>query len=358
MFLTEQDISLLNRCFTLAERSLNYTLPNPKVGAVITNAEGKIIAEGWHSYFGGPHAEVMAFHQLPENYDFTDCSLYVSLEPCCHTQKKTPPCTSLIIEKKISKVYIATLDPNPNVSGNGLKILQNAGIQVFLASNEFVNIQKQINPSFFINQKFHRPLVTLKWAQSQNKVMGDQQKRITISHPYTQFFTHSLRASHQAILVGKNTVLIDKPQLNLRYAVGKNPIIILMDSHLSIDPQKYFPDRQGITVNLIKNETQGNWKYLQVENMLKWNEILTQLYSECQIGSILVEGGSAILNTILPTSYWDQAFFIVSPQSIETELPLYAPDCIPGAIEYVQNIRGNQIFKVTPIKVSRKEQNI
>ena len=92
MFLTEQDISLLNRCFTLAERSLNYTLPNPKVGAVITNAEGKIIAEGWHSYFGGPHAEVMAFHQLPENYDFTDCSLYVSLEPCCHTQKKTPPC--------------------------------------------------------------------------------------------------------------------------------------------------------------------------------------------------------------------------------------------------------------------------
>jgi diaminohydroxyphosphoribosylaminopyrimidine deaminase/5-amino-6-(5-phosphoribosylamino)uracil reductase len=200
--------------------------------------------------------------------------------------------------------------------------------------------------------------VTLKWAQSQNKVMGDQQKRITISHPYTQFFTHSLRASHQAILVGKNTVLIDKPQLNLRYAAGKNPIIILMDSHLSIDPQKYFPDRQGITVNLIKNDSQGNWKYLQVKNMLKWDEILTQLYSECQIGSILVEGGSAILNTILPTSYWDQAFFIVSPQSIETELPLYAPDCIPGAIEYVQNIRGNQIFKVTPIKVSRKEQNI
>ncbi len=102
--LTEKDFFLLKRCFTLAERALNFTLPNPKVGALITDNQGNIVSEGWHKKFGEAHAEVHVIQQLPSDFDFQNCTLYVSLEPCCHTHKKTPPCTSLILEKKIPKV--------------------------------------------------------------------------------------------------------------------------------------------------------------------------------------------------------------------------------------------------------------
>lgn len=340
------DVFFLNRCFCLAERAYNYTLPNPKVGALVVNEWGKVIAEGWHKKYGEPHAEVNAILELPDDFNFSNCTLYVSLEPCCHTQKKTPPCTHLILEKKIPKVVIATLDPNPEVQGKGIQILRDAGIEVILYHDHFIKFQKAINAAFYINQQYQRPLITLKWAESINRVIGDCQKRIGISHPYTQFFTHALRAQHQAILVGKKTVLIDKPQLNLRYAIGKNPLIILLDTYAELNPEKFFPGREGIVINQKESKIEGNWRYWKVENIFEWKNYVSQLYTECKIGSILVEGGSKVLNSILRSNVWDFAYVIKSDHLIETENPVWAPEWNPIQAQLEQEIKENKIYKI------------
>lgn len=342
----ERNILLLKRCFTLAERAFNYTYPNPKVGALITNENGVILAEAWHRQYGEAHAEVNAIQQLPHDFDFSQSILYISLEPCCHTNKKTPPCTSLIIEKKIPKVVIGTLDPNPEVEGKGIQILKQAGIEVVLYHDDFVSLQKKINYSFYVNQTYQRPWITLKWAESGNKIIGDTQKRIKISHPYTQFFTHALRAQHQAILVGKNTVLLDKPQLNLRYSYGKNPLIIVMDTYAELEPEKFFPNREGIVINQKFHHQKGNWKYFQVKDIYCWKDYVNHLYQEFKIGSILVEGGSKVIQNILESGVWDTAYIIKNEANLNTENPVYAPLKIKGSIELVKNIHGDYIFRV------------
>lgn len=343
---SEKDIFLLKRCFTLAERGLNFTLPNPKVGALIINEWGEVISEGFHKNYGEAHAEVNAIQQLPENFDFSRVTLYVSLEPCCHKNKKTPPCTSLIIEKKIPKVVIATLDPNPEVQGKGIQTLKEAGIEVILYHEQFLPLQQEINYNFYVNQIHQRPFITLKWAESQNQIMGDNQKRIMISHPYTQFFSHSLRSQHQAILVGKNTVLLDKPQLNLRYSHGKNPLIILLDTHAEIEPEKYFPNREGIIINQKFSKKQGKWTYFQVENIFSWKDYVNKLYKELKIGSILVEGGSKVIENILLSSVWDYAYIIKNEKVVNTKYPVYAPKSINGNIEHLKTIQTDSIFKL------------
>ncbi len=344
--LSDYDLLLLKRCFTLAENAFNYTLPNPKVGALITNAYGNVIAEAWHQKFGEPHAEVLAITQLPQNFDYHDCTLYVSLEPCCHSHKKTPPCTDLILQKKIPRVVIGTLDPNPHVQGKGIQKLQQAGIKVFLAHQQFEPIQKNINKHFYVNQIHHRPLITLKWAEYQNKIMGDTQHRLFISNPYTQYFTHALRANHQAILVGKNTVLIDKPQLNLRYAIGKNPTIILLDTHAEINPQQYFSNRHGITINKKIQDQKVHWHFLQVHDMHDWKNNLSTIYKQYQIGSILIEGGSTILRSILSTGLWDYAYVIVNPETISTKNPVYAPSINHHAsLQVFETIHNHTVFQ-------------
>ncbi len=342
----EKNIFLLDRCFTLASRAFNFTQPNPKVGALIINELGEIISEGWHKKYGEYHAEVHAILNLPLDFDFSNCTLFVSLEPCCHTQKKTPPCTSLIIEKKIPKVVVATLDPNPNVQSKGIETLKKAGIEVILYHDHFIKKQQEINFSFYVNQLYQRPYITLKWAESQNKIIGDEQQRIMISHPYTQFFTHALRAQHQAILIGKNTVLLDKPQLNLRYSYGKTPLIIIMDTLAEIDPEKYFPNREGIIINQKSQKEEGNWKYFKVDNILSWKDYVNKLYTEYKIGSILVEGGAKVLDSILQSNVWDSAYIIKNQKVIETIKPVFAPKYLETNIELLQKIKGNRVLKL------------
>ncbi len=342
----ENDFFFLNRCFTLALRAFNFTQPNPKVGALIINQFGEIISEGWHKKYGEAHAEVHAIQNLPHNFDFAHCTLFVSLEPCCHIHKKTPPCTTLIIEKKIPKVVVATLDPNPQVQSKGIETLKQAGVEVTLYHEHFIKKQQEINFSFYVNQLYQRPYITLKWAESQNKIIGDEQKRIMISHPYTQFFSHALRAQHQAILIGKKTVLLDNPQLNLRYSYGKNPIIIILDTHSEIDPEKYFPNREGIIINQKFQSNEGNWKYFKVEDIFSWKDYVNKLYTEYKIGSILVEGGSKAINNILQSKIWDTTYIIKNQRVIQTAKPVYAPKYLETNVEFLQKIQGDRVFKI------------
>lgn len=338
-----QDELLLKRCFELAKRAQNYTLPNPLVGSLLVDEAGNILSEAWHQTYGKAHAEAHLIHSLPENFDFSRTTLYVSLEPCCHTNKKTPPCTQLIIQKKIPRVVVATLDPNPNVKGKGILQLQQAGIEVITYHENFLTLQKQINASFFVNQTEQKPLITLKWAESRNKIIGDRHERLLISHPYSQFFTHTLRAQHQAILVGKNTVLIDKPQLTLRFALGKDPIVLLMDTYAQLNPFEYFPNRNVLIINTICEKQEGTYQWICFPDMQDWHTIFQSLYQWHHIGSIFVEGGAQVLQSLIHANEWHQAFIIQSTKSIQTPHPVAAPS-IYGHYEFVQQIAHDTFF--------------
>lgn len=343
--MSTQDELLLRRCFALAKRAQNYTFPNPLVGSLLIDDAGNIIAEAWHRAFGHAHAEAGLLHSLPNGIDYSRTTLYVSLEPCCHINKKTPPCAQLIIQKKIPCVVVATLDPNPNVAGKGIQLLQQAGIEVRTYHDTFFPLQKQLNPSFFINQTEQKPMVTLKWAESRNKIIGDTQERLMVSHTYSQFFTHALRAQHQAILIGRNTALIDKPQLNLRFALGKDPVIILMDTSAQILPHKFFPNRKVLIINSVFEKKEDTYEWVRFADLQDWNLILQTLYEKHHIGSILVEGGAQVLQTLIHTDQWHQAFILQSSKTLQTNQPVFAPT-IYGNYEFIMQIASDTIFRI------------
>jgi len=184
------DVEYLRRAVRLAMKGRGRVEPNPMVGCVIVK-DGRVIGEGYHGRFGGPHAEPTALAACMENC--RDATVYVTLEPCCHTNKKTPPCAPKLIEAGVARVVIGCLDPNPNVDGRGVKILRDAGIEVVgpILENEC----KQLNAAFFKGTTRARPYVTLKWAESgDGKVAGAGGKRSQISNDRAMRVVHEMRA--------------------------------------------------------------------------------------------------------------------------------------------------------------------
>ena len=179
----QDDRFYMNRCLLLASRGANYVAPNPMVGAVLTDRAGRIIAEGWHMRYGGPHAEVHCIRNAEkrveqgERIDWGEMSLYVSLEPCSHWGK-TPPCADLIIEKGIGRVVVGMQDPNPLVSGQGIERLRKNGIEVVVGVME--KECRELNKRFLCLQEKHRPYVILKWAQTADGFM-DKGERLAVS---------------------------------------------------------------------------------------------------------------------------------------------------------------------------------
>ena len=160
----------LQRCLQLAQMGGTHVGPNPQVGAVLVH-KNRIIGEGFHAYYGGPHAEVMAVEKVSDPSLLPEATLYVSLEPCNH-HGKTPPCTDLILRNKIPRVVIGCLDPDPRVSGGGVARLREHGVDVQLAENTMDFVYP--NRAFFVNQQCKRPYITLKWAQTQNGLIAGQ----------------------------------------------------------------------------------------------------------------------------------------------------------------------------------------
>jgi diaminohydroxyphosphoribosylaminopyrimidine deaminase / 5-amino-6-(5-phosphoribosylamino)uracil reductase len=215
----------MNRCLELAFQGSGWAQPNPLVGSVIVHNQ-QIIAEGYHRKFGENHAERMAILSLENKDILKDCTLYVSLEPCSHFGK-TPPCSDLIIEYQIPKVVVGMLDPNPIVNGNGIKRLKEHGIEV--VENLLTDSCSYLNRKFIINQTQKRPFITLKWAESKDGFYAPIPKKLQkITGSTAQKFTHRLRQSHQAILVGIGTWKLDQPQLNDRYFGGPQPVKLVM----------------------------------------------------------------------------------------------------------------------------------
>jgi diaminohydroxyphosphoribosylaminopyrimidine deaminase/5-amino-6-(5-phosphoribosylamino)uracil reductase len=225
------DESMMRRALRLAMRGRGGVEPNPMVGCVIARGE-RVIGKGYHSMFGGPHAEREALGVCTE--DPRGATAYVTLEPCCHTDKKTPPCVPALISARLARVVAAALDPNPSVSGEGLKQLCSAGIEteVGLLGPE----ARQLIGPFTARMVHARPYVTLKWAQSADGKVGRAAgPRVQISNERSTRVVHELRAKSDAILVGINTVLADDPLLTARGVEKARPLLrVVLDPRLRI----------------------------------------------------------------------------------------------------------------------------
>ena len=303
----------IHRCLQLARLGEYYVAPNPMVGAVLVlhNADGDVIlGEGWHEQYGAPHAEpnciLHAEEAHPEGIDYKQCTLYVSLEPCSH-YGKTPPCAELIIRKGIGRVVIGTLDPNPQVAGRGVKMMQDAGIEVLVGVLEAEC--RELNKRFFCLQEKHRPYVILKWAQTADGYIDWQRgerreakgkevgEPLVISTPLTKQLVHQQRAENMAIMVGTRTVLLDNPRLLTTHWSGRNPIRITLDRHHILPQESRIFSDESPTIVYSENT---DWHYICAD-LAKQN-----------IHSVLVEGGTTLLQHILDSGIYDEVHIEVS----------------------------------------------
>ena len=344
--------------------------PNPMVGAVLVYKE-KIIGEGHHQKYGQAHAEVNCISSVKEEDKglITDSTLYVSLEPCSH-YGKTPPCTGLIIQNKIPKVVIGSLDPfnevdarlNPALNpvpirtgvtrsdkdtigqGKGIEILKTAGVQVGLASGEMENECKEFNKRFFTFHKKHRPFVILKWAQTADgkiaspptplpkwsgEASGDPESpRLFIRNEYSNRLVHKWRSEEAAILIGTNTALLDDPELTTRLWPGPSPIRLVVDLDLKLPSSLKIFNNASPTIifNTKIHSKESEWtppsalikkegvRYYQVTPDISIIlQIINALY-QLKIQSVLVEGGARLLQSFIDEGLWDEARIIKSSE--------------------------------------------
>ncbi len=333
------------RCLQLAKQGLGNVAPNPMVGAVIV-ANGRIIGEGFHRRCGEAHAEVNAINSVKETHLLPHSTLYVNLEPCSH-YGKTPPCAKLIIEKKIPHVVVGSLDPFPEVAGRGIKMLREAGVSV-----EVGILQKEcdeLNKRFFTFHQKKRPFVLLKFAQSADGFCAKNGEETLLSTPQTQLLVHKLRTEESAILVGKNTALIDNPKLNARYwNEQKNPIRMVVDKNLEIPKSDYLFDQSQPTIVFTqkKQPSSTNLEFVELnfsENIVP--QICDFLYQR-NIQSLIVEGGPTLQQSFIDAKIVDEVRIEISPKILENGIKIPA---IQISIIKEEVIDGNKIITAKPI---------
>ncbi len=317
------DEMYMRQALRLARRGSGKVSPNPMVGAVIVKG-GRVIGRGYHHYFGGDHAEVDALKNAEG--DVSGSTLYVTLEPCRHWGK-TPPCTDAIIKSKIGKVVVGMLDPFPQMQGKSIELLKKHGIETVVGILE--NDCRALNEVYLKYITSGLPYVTVKWAQTlDGKIATTQGRSRWISSPESLKFAHRLRATHDAILVGVNTVIKDKPELTTRLVKGRNPVRVILDSQLRIPldakvlanqaaaktlvaaipaaPTKKLAalKKIGIEVLIVPPDSNG---HVDLKALLK-------MLAQRQISSVLVEGGAETITSFLRLGLADKIIAIIAPR--------------------------------------------
>lgn len=326
------DIDYMRRALELSEFGRGTTSPNPMVGCVIVH-EDKIIGEGWTQPYGQAHAEVQAIRSVEREELLCGATAYVTLEPCSHFGK-TPPCSDLIIEKKLGRVVVGAVDSNPQVGGKGIKRLRNAGIEVDVGLLE--NECRQMNARFFKSIEHSRPYVILKWAQTADGfVAKENYDSKWISGAESRSLVHQWRAEEDAIMVGTRTAQYDDPKLNVRSWSGKDPVRIVIDKELKLSKDLNLFDctQKTIVYNDLKNNKVENLDHVQVDGQAYIPFILNDL-NQRGIQSIIIEGGSALLNSFIKMNLWDEARVFTAP--VNFEKGIVAP-----------KLNGKQIEKLT-----------
>ena len=306
----------MQRCLELALLGMGDVAPNPMVGCIIVY-NGVIIGEGYHQKFGGPHAEVNAINSVRDPELLIQSTLYVSLEPCAH-YGKTPPCSDLIIEHRIPRVVIGTVDPFVPVAGKGIERMRKAGIEVKVGLLEAEC--RQLNRRFFTFHEKKRPYILLKWAQTLDGFIDTDRTETLhptwITNSLTKRLVHKQRSEESSILIGTNTAEYDNPALTVREWAGNQPIRMVIDRTGRLKFSLHLFDNKTLSWVFTGIETPDseNLKYITLDfdrNILP--QLLSELYKR-DILSVIVEGGSKLLNSFLEMNLWDEAFVYTGNQ--------------------------------------------
>ncbi len=305
----------MKRCLELARKGFPASVPNPSVGAVIVH-KNKIIGEGYTAAYGGNHAEVNAIQSVKDISLLSKSTLYVSLEPCSH-YGKTPPCADLIVYHKIPKVVIGTIDTFSKVAGNGVKKLMENGIEIILGVLQ--DKCAASNAQFFTFHEKKRPFIVLKWAETADGFIAplerNEIKPVWISNAYSKQTAHKLRSEYQAILVGTNTFLADNPSLDTRDYFGESPIRIIIDRENKIPTNFLLKNNKSTTYILTETEKKSpndTIFYIKMEFGKKFLVNLCSFLYEKDIQSILIEGGTTVLQQFIDENLWDETFIFKS----------------------------------------------
>lgn len=373
----------MRRAFQLASYGLGSASPNPVVGCVIVYQDS-IIGEGFHHQCGQPHAEVNAINAVLQPNAVTrrlmlrsglsaeqilqGSTLYVTLEPCSH-YGKTPPCASLIIRSGIPRVVVSCPDPNPKVDGRGIALLKEAGVQV---REHFLEEEgRELGRRYFANVEKRRPYVILKWARTADGcIAAVQGEPCAITGPLLQALNHSYRTQEDAILVGTGTLLSDNPHLNARCFSGRQPVRISLDFHGRVleylrshpspphasAPLHFFDGSQPsfLFVDASLESAYAPWKDL-VKIVPVEAEILPEdripvmldfLQAE-KIGSLIVEGGTALLSSFIRQGCWDEARVFTSPLAFGSGY--HAPSLGNAAVVETRASAGEWVHVYKPL---------
>jgi len=308
----------IRRCFQIAKLGLGNVKTNPIVGSVIVH-QGQIIGEGYHQKYGEGHAEVNAIAsvQSENRHLLKKSTIYVSLEPCFHVGK-TPPCVNLILEHQIPKVVISLQDPSSKVGGKSIEKLRKHGVEVItdvLKEEGTFTIRR-----FSTHNKHKRPYIILKYAQSKDGFLSKKGEQVWLTNSFSKRLVHKWRSEEGAILIGKNTALIDNPNLTNRLYFGHSPIRIVIDRNCELPADLNIFNGEVLTIVVCeKAETLNlpNVEYLELdfnENLLI--DLLQALYKK-KIASLIVEGGAMTLQHFINENLWDEARIFTANQRIE-----------------------------------------
>ncbi|MBI4346534.1 MAG: bifunctional diaminohydroxyphosphoribosylaminopyrimidine deaminase/5-amino-6-(5-phosphoribosylamino)uracil reductase RibD, partial [Elusimicrobia bacterium] len=330
----------MRRALALARRGIPEASPNPFVGCVLVKG-GRVVGEGWHARYGEAHAEPQALRRAGRRA--RGATAYVTLEPCCHTAKKTPPCCPALIAAGIKRVVAGCLDPNPPVSGRGLRQLRAAGIRAELGPLR--EECSALTRPFAVRLKKRRPYVILKAAASLDGRTQDVRGRSKwITSPEARREGHRLRASVDAILVGIGTVLADDPSLTA-HGRGREPLRVVLDSRLRIPPKARVLRGDAATVVFCarKDERKGPRRGTAVVRRvarraggLDLREVLAALL-ELGVGTVLVEGGPRVHAAFLEAGLVDEVRWFLAPALLDG-LPL----------SEARRLRNASVFPVGP----------
>lgn len=306
------------RAIELAENGKGHVSPNPMVGCLIVH-QGNIIGEGFHAKAGEAHAEVNAIQAVKDPSLLSASTLYVTLEPCSH-HGKTPPCSDLILHQRIPKVVIGSKDPNPLVGGKGIGKLRDKGVEVHTGILQ--QECEKLNRRFFTFHEKKRPWVVLKWAQTHDgfmdRIREAHEKPLKITGKEASTYVHKWRSEEDAILIGRETLRTDRPQLTARHWKGNNPIRVVLGT-LSEDYLLAWQEDGIPSLNLAKKQKvdfPNHLKYIAVD---PWDiqQVLLSLYKE-NIQSVMVEGGPRVLQSFLDQGMWDEARVFSNNKKIST----------------------------------------
>lgn len=336
-----QHEAYMRRCFDLARLGAGYVSPNPMVGAVLVHNK-RIIGEGFHRRYGGPHAEVEAVaavrpkdrHLLPK------ATLYVSLEPCC-IYGRTPPCTRMILAEKIPHVVISCLDQTAEVRGQGVAELSSAGVAVTTGVLEAEGLRLAAIRNIFTRE--NRPYVLLKYARTREGIfVPSNRKQTWITGLAAKKLVHRWRTHTDAILIGRTTAAQDNPQLTSRYFPGPQPLRIVLDAHAQL-PQKLhlFQDKAPTLVVGPPRDLPDSVRFFQPDWQKPWIPQLLNELAQQSLTHLTVEGGIQVLQQFIDADLWDEARQWIGHRYLSEGLP--AP-VLPQAPQQVISLANDQLL--------------